>query len=106
MRFHGLITATRSVRFTSSLSEKCRPRPVVDGVGNMSLRDQGHRLGPGKGGALALAVVRRFMPCVQQIEALLRLATSARFARMHMDAIGATIDLRSAGLDQIDQRMV
>ena len=30
MGFHRLITAKQSVRFTSSLSEKCRPRPVVD----------------------------------------------------------------------------
>lgn len=55
---------------------------VVDGVGNMCLRDQCHRLGPGKGSALALAVERRFMPRVKQIEALLGLAASACFARM------------------------
>src|SRR5260370_14211578 len=46
------------------------------------------------------------MPCVEQIEPLLGLAAGARLARMHMDAIGAAIDLRGARLDQIDQRMV
>jgi hypothetical protein len=46
------------------------------------------------------------MPGVEQIEALLGLAAGARFARMHMDAIGAAIDLRGASLDQIDRRMV
>ena len=46
------------------------------------------------------------MPSVEQIEPLLGLAAGARLSRMHMDAIGATIDLRGAGLDEIDQRMV
>ena len=46
------------------------------------------------------------MPCVEQIEALLGLAAGARFAGMHVNAIGAAIDLGGARLDQIDQRMV
>jgi hypothetical protein len=46
------------------------------------------------------------MLCVEKIEALLGRASSARLARMHMDAIGSAIDLRSARLDEIDQRMV
>jgi hypothetical protein len=36
----------------------------------------------------------------------LEAAAGARLARMHVDAIGAAVDLRGARLDQVDQRMV
>jgi hypothetical protein len=73
MGFHGLITATQSVRFTSALDEKCRPRPVVDAalawteVVRVRCREE-----------------RRFMLCIEQIEALLGLAARASLECLSM----------------------
>src|SRR5581483_3219707 len=56
-----------------------------------------------EGGALARGVERRFAPGVEQIDALLALAALAQGLAVHVQAIGAAVDLRRAHLDQLDQ---
>src|SRR5262245_45734400 len=73
-------------------------------IRNMRLRDQGHCLRPAKRRAFPLAVEWRFVPSVEQVEPFLGLTASPRILRMRVDAIGATVDLRGAGLDELDQR--
>src|SRR5215472_17728293 len=46
------------------------------------------------------------MPSIQQVKPLLRLAASAGIAGVHVNAIGAAIDLRSTGLDELDQALL
>jgi hypothetical protein len=59
-----------------------------------------------EGGALAVGVAGRLVPGVEQEEALLALAAGQGVARVHVDAEGAAVDLRRAGLHQLDERML
>ena len=84
---------------------KLRARLLVDIIRRMAFGDQRQRLGPGQGGALALAVERRFLPGVEQIKPLLAFAGGAQLLGVHVDAVGAAVDLRGAQLDEFKQRM-
>jgi hypothetical protein len=76
---------------------------LVDFVRSVRLMNEGDGLRPGEGRALALAVERGLAPGVEQIEPLLGFASRASFARMHVDAERAAIDLGRKGLHEIDQ---
>ena len=69
----------------------------------MALRYQSDGFDPAQRRALAFAVNRGLAPGVQQVHALVGFAELARVARVHSEAIGATVDLRSADLDQFAQ---
>src|SRR5262249_45337746 len=69
----------------------------------MAFREPRQRLGPAQRGPLPLGVARRFAPGRQQIDALLGLALAAGFGRMHVDAVGAAVDLRGANFYELDQ---
>jgi hypothetical protein len=49
---------------------------------------------------------RGYPPRIQQVQALLGFAVFAGILAMHVDAIDAAVDLRGAGLDQFDQRLL
>jgi hypothetical protein len=67
---------------------------------------QSHRIGPCQRRALARRIDRCVMPRAQQIDALLGLAGLARVGGVHVEAIGAAVDLRGADLDQFEQAML
>src|SRR5262249_37529864 len=69
----------------------------------MAFREPRQRFGPAQCGPLPLRVARRFAPGRQQVDALLGLALAASFGRMHVDAVGAAVDLRGADLHELDQ---
>src|SRR5262249_27388419 len=69
----------------------------------MAFREPRQRLGPAQRGPLPLRVTRRFAPGWQQVDALLGLALAAGFGRMHVDAVGAAVDLRGADLHEFHQ---
>src|SRR5690606_33339111 len=55
---------------------------------------------------LAVRVHRRFAPRGQQVKTLLRLSREAGILRLHVDAETATIELRPAHLDEVQERMI
>src|SRR5688572_25993552 len=79
---------------------------VVGGVGDVAVGDVGQGLGPLEGGAFAVGVVRGFAPGVQAVEALLAFAGGAGVLPVHVDAIGAAVDLGGAQLDHVQQGLV
>ena len=83
-----------------------RARLLVHLVRRMALGDQRQRFGPSQRRALALAVERRFIPGVEQIKPLFAFARGAQLLGVHVDAVGAAVDLRGAQLDQFQERMV
>src|SRR6476620_7709482 len=72
-------------------------------VGGAGGRQRGQRLAPGKGCPLARAVDRRFAPRRQQMQPLLALASSACVLAVHVEAVGALVDLGGAELDELEQ---
>jgi len=79
---------------------------LVIPVGSMGLGHQGQGLGPGEGGPLPVVEERRFPPGVEEVEPLLRLAAGAGILGVHVEAEGAAVDLRGAGLHQLDQAVL
>ncbi len=77
---------------------------VEQAVRQRPLTEAGELLGPGQGGALARGEVGGFLPDAERLQTLLGLAGLARVVGMHVHAVGATVDLRSAQVDQFDQR--
>jgi hypothetical protein len=78
---------------------KVAARQVVDVL--RTLRDPLHRLRPDERRPLAISIERAFAPRVEHKQPLLALAALPRLARMHMEAIGAAVDLRGARLDEL-----
>src|SRR6266436_19243 len=75
----------------------------VDGVGDVRLGNKGHGFDPRQRGAFPVGVKRGFAPGIQLIEALFGLPERAGVFRMHVNAISAAVDLRSAQLQQVEQ---
>src|SRR5262249_35627370 len=69
----------------------------------MAFREPRQRLGPAQRGPLPLRVARRFAPGRKQVDALVGLAPAAGLGRMHVDAVGAAVDLRGANLHELSQ---
>lgn len=74
----------------------------IDVIGDVSFGNQGHSFDPGEGGAFSFGVKGRLAPGIQGIQALLGLAEGAGIFRMHVNAIGAAVDLRGAQLQQVE----
>ena len=69
----------------------------------MSVGDERDGFGVGESGAFAIAVPRAFAPRVKRVEALFGFTYSAQVLPVHVEAVGASVDLRSAQLDQVQQ---
>jgi hypothetical protein len=67
------------------------------------LRNQREGFGPLEGGAFARVEERRFAPGVESAEALLRIAGGARIYSVHVDTVGAAVNLRSAKFYQVEK---
>src|SRR5689334_17914982 len=62
--------------------------------------------GPAQSGALAIVITWGLTPGGQQVDPLLGLAFLARLRRVHIDAVGAAVDLRSTDLDELGEARV
>jgi hypothetical protein len=69
----------------------------------MRLGDERERFSPLERGALPRRVVRRLAPCVEAVEPLFGLAVRARILAVHVQTIGAAVDLRRPHPDEVDQ---
>jgi len=58
-------------------------------------------LGPAERGAFTIGIARSLAPGRQQVEALLGFSVFARIYRMHIEAVGAAIDLGSTNLHKL-----
>jgi hypothetical protein len=65
-------------------------------VGGVGLRDEGERFCPGEGGALAVGEEGGFAPGFEGVEALLGFSGGTRIDGMHVQAVGASVDLRGS----------
>jgi hypothetical protein len=65
--------------------------------------DERDRLAQLQRRALAIAIDRALLPCVEHVQPLLHLAGGARVLPMHVEAERAPVDLRSANIDQLAQ---
>src|SRR5262245_47313616 len=79
------------------------PGLLEDRVGDRPFGRLGHRLGPGERAALAVGVEGGLAPGVEQVEPLLGLAGRAGVLGMHIDAVGAAVDLRGPQLHQMQE---
>src|SRR6266404_4888007 len=75
----------------------------VDGIRDVRFGNEGHGFDPRQRGAFPVGVKRGFAPGIQLIEALFGLPERAGVFRMHVNAISAAVDLRSAQLQQVEQ---
>src|SRR4029453_19121797 len=66
--------------------------------------DPRHRLGPFQRGALTIGVVGTFPPGVKRVQTLLVLPDRAQILPMHVQAVGASVELRRSQLGQRDER--
>src|SRR5690625_3203282 len=80
-----------------------RSESLVICIRRSAISNSCHGFGPGKSPALARTVERRIAPGAQDVETLLAFAVAPRLARMHMQTIGASIDLGGPDLDQVPQ---
>src|ERR1035437_904675 len=75
---------------------------LLVGLGrDVRISQPGHRFGKGQRGALAGGEVRGFLPGGQPVQALLGLADRARVLGVHVDAVGAAVELGGADPDQL-----
>ena len=89
------------------LFRKMGTEALEDIVGRVCLRNQRESFGPRSRAARSFGVKRGFAPGIQFIEALLeRFTGGASLFGMHVEAIGATIDLGGAHPDEMEQFLV
>ena len=88
------------------LFAELRPRLLVHFIGDVPLCDERHGLGPRKRRSLALRVEGRLAPSVEQVEPLLGLARGPQVLRVHVEAVGAAVDLRHAEIQEVEQRLL
>ena len=79
------------------------PHALVHVIWDTSLGDERERFSPLQRGALPRRVVRRLAPCVKAVEPLFGLADCARILAVHVQTIGATVDLRRPHPDEVEQ---
>jgi hypothetical protein len=75
--------------------------PVVVGVGSARLRQERQRFAPGERRLLTRRVARGFAPAREQVEPLLLLAPRPGVLRMHVEAVGAAVELRRSHADEL-----
>src|SRR5882762_235208 len=95
-----------SVRSTISFFAELLANLVIVGIRSVRLGNQSQRLGPRQSGPLAFGVEGRLTPGIEFVQPLFRLAHCARILGMHVNAVRAAIDLRSAHLDQMNQLVI
>src|SRR6516225_8726887 len=61
---------------------------------------------PFEKGALTLVIDGRLSPDAHEVDPLFAQSVVARFLRVHVDAIGASVDLRGAQLDEVDKALL
>src|SRR6266480_2467287 len=76
-------------------------RALPGRVRHLAVGDQRHRLAQLERRALALVIQRALAPGVERVKALLGLAAGAGVLPVHVDADGATVDLRRADRDEL-----
>src|SRR5438876_10986504 len=69
----------------------------------MPIADERHGLRPCERGPLPVCVERGLAPGGKAIESLLGLAARAGVFRMHVDTVGATVELGRTSLDQVEE---
>src|SRR5262245_5027426 len=74
------------------------PRLLVEIVGHTA-PDESDGVRPGQSRTLTIVEERCFAPGVERVDSLLRFAGSAGILGMHVDAEGASVDLRGPDLD-------
>ncbi|MPN43183.1 hypothetical protein SDC9_190742 [bioreactor metagenome] len=72
----------------------------------MLCRDACDRLGPCERSTFTVGIEICFAPGWQTIQALLSFPFGSRILRVHIQAIGASVNLRGAHFDQVQQRTV
>jgi len=78
-------------------------RLFIDIVRRMGLGDAGQGFRPGQRRAFARGVKLGFMPSIQQQQPVFRLAQFERLMPVHVQAIGAAVDLRHPQVHEIDE---
>src|SRR4029077_15292459 len=77
---------------------------VVNLIRNFLVCETGDCFSPGKRRALASAIqIRDLTPGREHINALLRLAARPQILRMHIEAEGASVNLRHTLVDEVDK---
>jgi hypothetical protein len=69
----------------------------------MRVRDFSDRLGPFERRAFSIGKERRLAPGVEGVDTLLGFTVEPRVLRVHVDAIGAAVDLRRSDFDQLEE---
>jgi hypothetical protein len=82
------------------------PHALVHLVWDVVLGDERERFGPLQRGALARRIVWRVAPRVEAVEPLFGLAVRARILAVHVQTVGATVDLRRAHPDEVEQSVI
>ena len=75
----------------------------VDIVWCVGLRDLCNGLGPGEGRAFAVGEEGSLAPGFEGVQALLGFAGGAGVEGMHVEAVGATVDLRGTHFDEMEE---
>ncbi len=76
----------------------------VHGIRNMRFRDPGDGFCPSQCSAFSVAVIRRFFPGIERIQALLAFADGSQVLPVHVETIRAAVDLRAAEPDEVQKR--
>lgn len=77
-----------------------------DVVGNFVILQQCDGFCPCEGRAFLLTVKRRVAPGIQTVKALFGFAHGAEIFRMHVETVGATVDLGDAKVEEVEQLSV
>src|SRR5215472_2599633 len=102
-RFQVLMVAITNVKVDQLSLVEVLASLLVDLIGRVRLGDERQRLGPSQRCAFAVGKERRFPPGVESTEPLFGFAIGTGVLGMHVDAIGAAVDLGGAHPDQLDQ---
>ena len=102
----GIDHRDRDRKIGQRLLVELAPDLLIDLVGGVGGRDIGQRFSPGQRRPLAVGVEGRLVPSVEQIQPRGCLAELAGLLRMHVQAVGAAIDLRYTDFDERHQLVI
>ena len=74
-------------------------RLIIDLVRNVIVRDQDQCFRPCQSGSFPFAVIGRLSPGYEAVKVAARFSACSRILAVHIDAIGAAVDLRCSQLD-------
>ena len=104
--FQALIVTIRLISAPISASLNCSATSSYASVGTWSLASSVTASVKAERRALALGEERSLSPCAERVQTLLGLADRARVLRVHVDAVGAAVDLRGSDSHQLAQGRV